>query len=382
MTLPRKTVLFITWLALTGLALPAAAQESVGVVDRTTGIWYLRDPGSGSTTRFFYGKPGDTPFMGDWDCDGVDTPGLYRRSDGYVYLRNSNTQGIADRTFFFGNPGDLPVAGDFDGDGCDTVSIYRPSEQRFYLIDRLGSGAAGLGAADRHFLFGNPGDRPLAADFDGDGIDDAAVQRGYDVYYRSAGGVVGWRPFGGGIPVPSDGSAWGVGSYRNGIFDLAGWKLTYGSASMAPVAGTFGALPGGTDAPYPYPNVGSGRRVIYHNGQQRVWLIEADGSLAHTWPVSGRAGVPAAGTYSVFSKSIWTSAGHDGIYMTHMVRFAHGDRLSIGFHAIPRYADGTPLQSEDDLGTYQSAGCVRQADADAVTMYDWAQIGTTVIVLH
>jgi L,D-transpeptidase catalytic domain len=382
MTLPRRTILLITLFGLLGPALPAAAEPSVGVVDRTTGIWYLRDPGTGSTTRFFYGKPGDAPFMGDWNCDGVDTPGLYRRSDGYVYLRNTNTQGIADRTFYFGNPGDIPVAGDFDGDGCDSVSIYRPSEQRFYLIDRLGEGAAGLGAADRSFLFGNPGDRPLAADFDGDGFDDVGVQRGYDVYYRTATGAVGWKPFGGGTPVASDSSAWGVGSYTNGQFDLAGWKLTYGSALMVPVAGSFGPLPGGAEAPYPYPNVGVGRRIIYHNGQQRVWLIEADGNLAHTWPVSGRAGVPAAGTYSVFSKSIWTSAGHDGIYMTHMVRFARGASLSIGFHSIPRFADGTPLQSEDDLGTYQSAGCVRQADANAVTLYDWAPVGTPVIVLH
>ena len=45
---------------------------------------------------FYFGNPGDYPFMGDWDCDDVDTPGLYRQSDGYVYLRNSNTQGIAD----------------------------------------------------------------------------------------------------------------------------------------------------------------------------------------------------------------------------------------------------------------------------------------------
>ena len=45
---------------------------------------------------FFYGNPGDVPFMGDWDCDGVDTPGLFRLSDAFAYLRNSNSQGIAD----------------------------------------------------------------------------------------------------------------------------------------------------------------------------------------------------------------------------------------------------------------------------------------------
>ena len=34
---------------------------------------------------------------GEWFCD-----------DGFVYLRKSNTQGVADIKFFFGNPGDIP----------------------------------------------------------------------------------------------------------------------------------------------------------------------------------------------------------------------------------------------------------------------------------
>jgi hypothetical protein len=81
--------------------------------------------------------------MGDWNCDGVQTPGLYRQSDGFVYLRNSNTQGVADITFFFGNPGDVPIAGDFNGNGCDTVSIYRPSEPDLLHHQQAGSGRRG-----------------------------------------------------------------------------------------------------------------------------------------------------------------------------------------------------------------------------------------------
>ncbi|MGH8953267.1 MAG: M23 family metallopeptidase, partial [Acidimicrobiia bacterium] len=65
-------------------------------------------------TSFYFGNPGDVPFSGDWDCDGVESPGLYRRSDGYAYLRNSNSEGVADITFFFGEPGDYPLAGEFE----------------------------------------------------------------------------------------------------------------------------------------------------------------------------------------------------------------------------------------------------------------------------
>jgi hypothetical protein len=125
--------------------------------------------------------------MCDWDGDGVETPGLYRQSDGYVYLRNSNTVGIADIKFFFGNPGDVPIAGDFNNDGFDTVSIYRPSNQTFYIINKLGSGDAGLGAADFSYVFGDPGDKPFVGDFDGDGVETVGLHRESTglVYFRN-----------------------------------------------------------------------------------------------------------------------------------------------------------------------------------------------------
>jgi Tol biopolymer transport system component len=159
----------------------------VGLVNPTSGIWSLRHP-DGQVVNFYYGNPGDIPFLGDWDCDGVETPGLYRQSDGFVYLRNANTQGIADIRFFFGNPGDIPLAGDFDGDGCDTLSIYRPSEARIYVINHLGSGDTGLGTAEFSYLFGDPGDRPFVGDFDGDGIDTVGLHRESTgrVYYRDS----------------------------------------------------------------------------------------------------------------------------------------------------------------------------------------------------
>ncbi len=159
---------------------------ALGLVDPDTGIWRLRH--NGQADAFYYGNPGDTPFLGDWNCNDVDTPGLYRRSDGYVYLRNSNTQGVADLAYYFGNPDDIPIVGDFNGDGCDTVSLYRPAEQRFYIINRLGSGDGGLGAADAWFAFGNPGDVPIVGDFDGDGVDEVGLHRPTTglVYYEDA----------------------------------------------------------------------------------------------------------------------------------------------------------------------------------------------------
>jgi hypothetical protein len=158
-----------------------------GLVDPSQGMWHLYDEAGVETTSFFYGNPGDFPFMGDWDGDGVETPGLYRQSDGFAYIKNANTQGNADITFFFGNPGDIPIAGDFNGDGFDTVSIYRPANQTFYIINELGEDGGGLGEADFSYVFGNPGDKPFVGDFDGDGDETVGLHRESTglVYYRN-----------------------------------------------------------------------------------------------------------------------------------------------------------------------------------------------------
>jgi len=236
----------------------------VGLVDLESGVWSLRDRW-GFGTSFYYGNPGDYPFMGDWDCDGNETPGLYRQSDGFAYLRNSNTQGVADISFFFGNPGDQPIAGDFNGDGCDTVAIYRPSESRFYIVNELGDNNGGLGRADYSFVFGNPGDKPVVGDWDGDGTDEVGLYRETTglFYYRNTldsgiasdqfffgnpgdrfiAGDSGPVPNGVDTPAilrPSDGRIYF--RYQNAPGDADGSLLTWGDDRAFPVAGEFSFL--------------------------------------------------------------------------------------------------------------------------------------------
>ncbi len=162
--------------------------DTVGLVDPTQGLWHLYNSAGALAAQFYFGNPGDYPIYGDWNCDGIETPGMYRQSDGYVYLRDTNTQGPGDIRFFFGNPGDVPIAGDFDGDGCDTVSIYRPSNQTFYIINKLGANDGGLGAADFSYVFGNPGDKPFVGDFDGNGTETVGLHRESTglVYFRNS----------------------------------------------------------------------------------------------------------------------------------------------------------------------------------------------------
>ena len=60
--------------------------------------------------------------------------------------------------------------------------------------------------------------------------------------------------------------------------------------------------------------------------------------------------------------------------------FSVNDGGNIGFHEIPTQY-GRPLQSIWQLGQPLSAGCVRQAPSDALWMWNWAGLGTKVVVL-
>lgn len=150
---------------------PPTGSDGVATQDPSTGIWVLRSP-NGALDTFYYGNPADIPFIGDWNGNGTQTIGLYRESTGFLFLRKTNTQGVADTEIFYGDPGDKPLAGDWNGNGTDTVGVFRPSTERFYLRNTNTQGVA-----DIDFAFGNTGDIPLAGDWDGDGKDSVGVFR-------------------------------------------------------------------------------------------------------------------------------------------------------------------------------------------------------------
>lgn len=131
------------------------------------GLWHVE-----GVEPFYFGTAGDIPFLGDWDGDGVRTPGLYRPVTGEAFLRNSNDTGVADEAFALGLPGDRAIVGDWDGDGTDSFGAYRPSLGKALLYN----GFTG-GDPDVEFYFGAPNDVPFTGDFDGDGITNLGLHR-------------------------------------------------------------------------------------------------------------------------------------------------------------------------------------------------------------
>lgn len=125
---------------------------------------------------------------------------------------------------------------------------------------------------------------------------------------------------------------------------------------------------------------GTGRRVVFAIERQRIWWIDEHDEVIGTVPVSGRANTPAAGTFSVYSKTEHAT-GLDGSKMSKFVRFTKGPNgWAIGFHGIPT-VKGVPAQTEEQLGEPLSHGCIRQGAFATDLTWEFLQVGDTVVVV-
>ena len=125
---------------------------------------------------------------------------------------------------------------------------------------------------------------------------------------------------------------------------------------------------------------GTGRRVVFSESEQRVWLVAAGDRVRRTYLVSGSVYDNLdPGTYAVYSRSEQAWGIDDSGSMRYFVRFTQGESAAIGFHDIP-VDDGSPVQTAADLGTPQSHGCIRQRRPDAIALWRFAPLGTTVVV--
>ena len=228
--------------------------DTAGVFRPSNGLLYLKNSNMTgfADVEINYGIGGDYPVVGDWDGDGDVTIGIYR--NGSFYLRNSNTIGFADKVFPFGTPGDQPVAGDWDGDGIDTIGVYRNGT--FMLRNTNDAGAPQM-----IFGLGVPGDIGITGDWDGNGTDSTGVFRPSNgLLYLKHKNETGFADIeinygiGGDHPVAGDWNNDGIdtiGVYRNGSFYLRN-SNTIGFADLVfalgvpgdhPIAGNWDGLP-------------------------------------------------------------------------------------------------------------------------------------------
>jgi hypothetical protein len=222
--------------------------------------------------------------------------GVFRPSTGELFLKNSNSSGFADTLIVFGNPGDYPVAGDWNGDGIDSVGIYRDGV--FYLRNTNSTGFA-----DIVVPFGNAGDQPVVGDWNGDGIDTIGVYRNGTFLLRNSNtagppDLVFTLGNPGDIGIAGDWDGDGIttcGVFRpsNGVIFLknsnttgfADLSFVYGIAGDQPVAGDWNG--DGIDT------VG-----IYRNGQFFLTNSNTTGFADTVFALGNNGDFPIAGNWN------------------------------------------------------------------------------------
>ena len=149
--------------------------DGVAIYDDTAGRFYfndtpgMRQPDSNQKFRVTLTLSDVIGLCGDWDGDGVDTPGLYRKTTGRFSLANGSGHAPTvnhdfkfvaglDRTLF------TPLAGDWDGDRVDTVGLYLPANGRFYLTN---SHTNTIDYITRFNVRSPPEGLPVVGDWDG-----------------------------------------------------------------------------------------------------------------------------------------------------------------------------------------------------------------------
>lgn len=163
-----------------------------------------------------------------------------------------------------------------------------------------------------------------------------------------------------------------------------GFLAYQASASVPDDLGAPGGdkAPSGTasHAPHhkPDPNAlpahsGTGQRVVYGLGADRVWLVGADGRVQRTFAVTPSTVDPAPGTFRVTSRSLAT-VGSDGRPIEHVVRFASVDGVTVGFSAA---VDGSTPKPDPGSKT----GGIRESRADGAALYKFADVGEPIVVV-
>ncbi len=149
-------------------AQPAVYRDGRFLIDRNGN--HTWDGAAGGDSEVIFGEKGDIPIVGDWDGDGRWEVAVFR--DGQ-WLLDFNANGRwdgaegGDRSFTFGQAGDVPVSGDWNGDGAVEVGVYRTG---LWLLDANGNQQSdGPGAGDLEIRFGDARVVPLSGDWNGNG---------------------------------------------------------------------------------------------------------------------------------------------------------------------------------------------------------------------
>ncbi len=144
-------------------------------------------------------------------------------------------------------------------------------------------------------------------------------------------------------------------------------------------------LPTDTPAPQqsaaPAPNYESGKLILVDISEQHMYVYE-NGTLVYSFVVStGMNGGTRAGTFSVLNKIPNAYGSTWNIWMPNWLGIYWSGHLQNGIHALPILPNGQRLWA-GYLGTPISYGCVVLGTYESELLYNWAEVGTPVVIQY
>ncbi|HEX8398793.1 MAG TPA: FG-GAP-like repeat-containing protein [Pyrinomonadaceae bacterium] len=156
-------------------------------------FWYVLNSSDGSFSAQRYAADGDVLVPGDYNYDAKTDLAVYRPSDNGWYISPSLPSGGGNGGGIFGQIGDIRVPEDYDGDGYTDLAVFRPSDGTWTIRHSGQPSRYPYAPIDITVHFGLNGDKPVPADYDGDGRADIAVFRpssGFWHILRSSEGLM------------------------------------------------------------------------------------------------------------------------------------------------------------------------------------------------
>lgn len=130
----------------------------------------------------------------------------------------------------------------------------------------------------------------------------------------------------------------------------------------------------------PYRSVAAsyaGKAIVIDLSDQQLSYFENGFRIATTDTSTGKPGYETpVGTYAISSKTDRAYSKTYGLYMPYWMSFIGS---AYGIHELPEWPGGYK-EGADHLGKPVSHGCVRVGVGAAEMLYNWADVGTTVVV--
>ncbi|MGW8064871.1 hypothetical protein ACVV2G_22020 [Streptomyces ziwulingensis] len=121
---------------------------------------------------------------------------------------------------------------------------------------------------------------------------------------------------------------------------------------------------------------GTGRRIVYSVGQDRVWLVDASDATRRSFTVWPGTVDPAPGAYSVGTRREEPTTGSDGVRIEQIMYFGQEDGVWIAFSNA---VDGS---SPPPSAAGAQTGGIRLPKADGDALWEFGTPGTTVTVVE